>query len=194
MFQKKRSESKKILTMTEKEKKHKSKFLSFVLRHHPELIGLALDENGWADVATLLQAATTKDVHITLDELDEIVATNDKKRFIFNADKSRIRANQGHSINVDLALEPMQPPNILYHGTVDKFMDSIRALGLQKMERHHVHLSSNLATAQQVGSRRGKPVVLTVQAGLMYADGHVFYQSENQVWLTDAVPPKYLEQ
>ena len=180
--------------MTEKDKKHKSKFLSFVLRHHPELIGLALDENGWADVATLLQAATTKQVHITLDELDEIVATNDKKRFIFNADKSRIRANQGHSINVDLALEPMQPPDILYHGTVDKVMDSILAQGLQKMERHHVHLSSNIATAQQVGGRRGKPVVLTVRAGQMYADGFVFYQSENQVWLTDAVPPKYINQ
>lgn len=180
--------------MTEKEKKHKSKFLSLVLRHHPELIGLALDENGWADVATLLQTATNKQVHITPNELAEIVATNDKKRFIFNADKSRIRANQGHTINVDLALEPMQPPDILYHGTVDKFMDSIRAQGLQKMERHHVHLSSNLATAQQVGGRRGKPVVLTVQAGLMQQDGYNFYQSENGVWLTETVPPQYIEQ
>jgi putative RNA 2'-phosphotransferase len=180
--------------MTEKDKKHTSKFLSLVLRHRPELIGLPLDANGWADVATLIKAAATKDVHFTQAELEEIVATNDKKRFIFSADNVQIRANQGHSVEVDLGLQPQAPPALLYHGTVDKFMDSIMAQGLQKMERHQVHLSSNRATAEQVGGRRGQPVLLTVQAGLMQQDGFVFYQSENEVWLTDEVPPQYIIQ
>jgi putative RNA 2'-phosphotransferase len=180
--------------MTEKEKKHISKFLSLVLRHQPELIGLALDANGWADVNELIQAAATKDVHFTLAQLEEIVATNDKKRFIFSPDKKQIRANQGHSIQVELDLQAQEPPAILYHGTVEKFMDSIMAQGLLKMERQHVHLSATVATAEQVGGRRGKPVVLRVQAGQMQADGYVFYLSENQVWLTDEVPPKYITQ
>lgn len=178
--------------MTEKEKKHISKFLSLVLRHQPELIGLALDENGWADVSELIQAAATKEVPFTQAQLEEIVATNDKKRFAFNADHSRIRASQGHSIDVELQLVPQQPPDLLYHGTVEKFVDSIMAQGLQKMERHHIHLSSSIATATQVGSRRGQPVILTIQAAQMQKDGYLFFKSENGVWLTDMVPPQYI--
>jgi putative RNA 2'-phosphotransferase len=180
--------------MTEKDKKHISKFLSLVLRHQPELIGLTLDANGWADVNELIQAAATKEVHFTQAQLEEIVATNDKKRFIFSPDKKQVRANQGHSIQVELDLKTQEPPAILYHGTVEKFMDSIMAQGLQKMERQHVHLSATVAIAEQVGGRRGKPIVLRVQAGQMQADGFVFYLSENQVWLTAEVPPKYITQ
>ena len=170
-----------------------SKFLSLVLRHKPETIGIELDDNGWASVEELLQASAKAGQHISKERLDEIVETNNKKRFAFNADKSSIRANQGHSVqSVDLGLQPSKPPEMLYHGTVERFLSSIQESGLQKMQRHHVHLSSTLETATTVGSRRGKPVILKIHAGAMYTEGHEFYISDNGVWLTESVPWKYI--
>jgi putative RNA 2'-phosphotransferase len=170
-----------------------SKFLSLVLRHEPARIGIALDSAGWTDVDALLAASAAHGVAITRDELVQIVATSDKQRFALSPDGARIRANQGHSVEVELELAPATPPAILYHGTVDRFLDSIRAQGLIKGERHHVHLSADLATAQKVGGRRGKPVVLAVRAAEMVAAGHPFYVSENGVWLTDAVPVTFVD-
>ncbi|RBL90608.1 RNA 2'-phosphotransferase [Chitinophaga flava] len=173
--------------------KNISKFLSLILRHSPEIIGLKLDANGWADVQELMAKAGRKGQQFTLEELSIVVAENDKQRFAFNEDKTRIRANQGHSINVSLDLEAAEPPEYLYHGTVGKFMSSIRTEGLLKMSRHHVHLSELKATAQAVGSRRGLPVILTVRSGSMHRDGVKFYKSANNVWLTDHVPAKYID-
>ena len=170
-----------------------SKFLSLVLRHEPAKIGITLDDAGWTDVGALLAACAAHGVTITRGELEQIVATSDKQRFALSPDGARIRANQGHSVPVELGLLPAEPPARLYHGTVDKFMDSIRATGLAKGERHHVHLSAELATATKVGSRRGLPVILTIRAGEMAAAGHLFYRSENGVWLTDHVPPEYID-
>jgi putative RNA 2'-phosphotransferase len=172
--------------------KHISKFLSLVLRHKPERINLQLDANGWADVDELIKQLNAHDVPLDFELLEEIVITNDKQRFAFNADLTGIRASQGHSINVDLALQPVQPPGKLYHGTVARFMDAIKIDGLQKMSRQHVHLSSDEATAIKVGSRRGKPVILSIDAAGMHADGFLFYLSENGVWLTDEVPVAYI--
>ena len=169
-----------------------SKFLSFILRHKPETIGLTLDENGWASVPELLQKLEASGSHMTLAKLQEIVTSNDKQRFIFSEDFSHIRANQGHSIHIDLQLEPLQPPAILYHGTARKNLDSIFEKGLMKQERHHVHLSDNTHTAKSVGSRYGFPVVLSIDAHKMYQDGFVFYRTNNNVWLTDHVPSQYL--
>ncbi len=172
--------------------KRVSKFLSYVLRHRPDSIGIELDENGWVAVDVLLAAAAVNSKAITRELLDEVVATNDKKRFAFSDDGLRIRANQGHSIAVDLALDAQIPPDKLYHGTVQKFLDTIMKDGLIKGKRHHVHLSGDIETATKVGSRRGKPVLLEVAAKRMHRAGHSFYQSRNGVWLTDAVPPAYL--
>lgn len=169
-----------------------SKFLSLVLRHKPETIGLMLDENGWADVSELLEKFNASGTTLTFDELKVIVDENSKKRFAFNDDFTKIRANQGHSIEVDLKLQSKTPPAILYHGTALKNLDSIKEKGLLKGERQHVHLSDNIATATQVGSRHGKPIVLEIDTAAMLADGHVFYLSENKVWLTDFVPAKYI--
>ena len=166
-----------------------SKFMSLVLRHRPEKIGLKLDENGWADVQELI----TK-MNINLQELEYVVENNDKKRFAFNEDKTKIRANQGHSLKtVDLELKNIQPPNFLFHGTVGKFMSAIRDTGLLKMNRQHVHLSKDKETAIKVGSRRGKAIILSVRAGEMYEKGFEFYCSENGVWLTDHVPSEYID-
>lgn len=170
----------------------RSKFLSYVLRHHPEAIGLELDANGWASVDELLAAWRRHKHPISLEELEEVVATSDKKRFSLSPDRRRIRANQGHSVSVDLGLEPLEPPELLYHGTVHGVLDSIHRNGLVRGRRHHVHLSGNPETARRVGRRRGKPVVLVVEAGRMRADGSTFYRSENRVWLTESVPPEYL--
>lgn len=178
--------------MSESETNRTSKFLSLVLRHKPEELGITLDENGWTDVPMLLAKMATKGHRITHHQLRYIVETNSKKRFAFNDDESRIRANQGHSVEVNLGYVQKQPPEFLYHGTATRFLDVILDDGLQKMNRHHVHLSSDEQTARSVGSRHGKPVVLTVKAGAMAADGHVFYQSENGVWLTDHVPVAYI--
>lgn len=169
-----------------------SKFLSFVLRHHPEEIGIILDENGWVDVNVLIDACNKKSTHLTLELLKEIVETNDKKRFSFNDDYTKIRANQGHSIDIDLNLLETDPPTILYHGTVSKFIDNINKDGLIKGDRHHVHLSADIDTAISVGSRRGTAIVLKVNSFMMYNDGFKFYLSENGVWLTDHVPAIYI--
>lgn len=179
--------------MNDKQKKDTSKFLSFVLRHSPEAIDLRLDENGWADVAELLSKSSQHRTSFTKEELEAIVADNDKQRFAFNDDHSKIRANQGHSVNIQLDLAPQQPPEVLYHGTVQKFLASIQQEGLQKMSRQHVHLSEDRATAEKVGSRRGIPVILNVRSGQMHLDGISFYLSENGVWLTDQVPVKYID-
>lgn len=178
--------------MNEKELKTISKFLSLVLRHSPQTIGLELDAEGWADVPELLARAARRQPGITREVLELVVHTNDKKRFAFNEDGSRIRASQGHSVSVDLGLEHREPPEYLYHGTVSKFIPAIRAGGLQKMSRQHVHLSGDKETATIVARRRGVPVILVVRSGQMFRDGLVFYLSANGVWLTDAVPPAYL--
>jgi putative RNA 2'-phosphotransferase len=173
--------------------KHLSKFLSLVLRHQPDKIGIVLDDAGWTDVDALLAACAKAGTPITRTQLDDIVKSSDKQRFALSPDGTRIRANQGHSVDVDLALEPVAPPAILFHGTVDKFLDSIRATGLSKGARHHVHLSADTTTASKVGERRGKPVLLRVRAEAMAAAGHTFFRSANGVWLTDAVPPEFIE-
>ncbi|MEM9218344.1 MAG: RNA 2'-phosphotransferase [Cyanobacteria bacterium P01_F01_bin.150] len=170
-----------------------SKFLSLVLRHQPEKIGLTLDAQGWADVDELLALSTQHGVALSRDRLIQVVETNDKQRFAFNGDRTRIRANQGHSISVDLALEPQTPPDILFHGTATRFLDSIQAKGLISGSRQHVHLSADKDTAVKVGKRHGKPVVLTVNAAAMVQQGMIFFRSENGVWLTDHVPVECIE-
>lgn len=179
--------------MNEKQKKEIGKFLSLILRHSPETIQITLDENGWADTATLISHCGQHGKIVTQQDLEEIVLTNDKQRYAFNEDRTKIRANQGHSIDVDLALTTAVPPETLYHGTVSKFLDAIRQEGLRKMSRQHVHLSKDRTTAEKVGSRRGAPVILTIQSGAMHRDGIIFYLSENGVWLTDEVPAKYID-
>lgn len=169
-----------------------SKFLSYVLRHRPNSIGITLDDNGWVDVDVLLAAAQRHGKNISRALLEEVVATNDKKRFAFSEDGKRIRASQGHSVSVDLDLKPVAPPELLYHGTIERFLDSIRTQGLVRGSRHHVHLSPDEATARKVGSRRGKPVILIVEAARMHAAGHQFFCSANNVWLTEKVPPEFL--
>ncbi|PZF71647.1 RNA 2'-phosphotransferase [Taibaiella soli] len=178
--------------MNEKQKKEIGKFLSLILRHSPETIQIKLDENGWADTAELISRCAKRGKTFTQEDLEEIVRTNDKQRYAFNEDNTKIRANQGHSIEVDLALKTAEPPEFLFHGTVSKFVEAIRKEGLQKMSRQHVHLSEDKTTAEKVGSRRGVPVILTVRSGEMHQDGVVFYLSENGVWLTDQVPAKYI--
>jgi len=171
----------------------KSKFLSLVLRHEPELLGLTLDEAGWVSVDLLLRACAARGRHISRQDLERIVATNDKKRFALSDDGRRIRANQGHSVEVKLGLEPQPPPEHLFHGTASRFIEAIRAEGLQKQARHHVHLSADIAIASAVGQRHGKSVILTVLAGEMHRQGHAFYRSENGVWLADSVPIEFLQ-
>ena len=178
--------------LTEKETTHISKFLSLVLRHKPETIGVTLDENGWVSVDTLLERINISGTEIDIGILKYIVDTNAKKRFAFNEDLTLIRAGQGHSVTIELGYTPQQPPEILYHGTAIKNIKSILQHGLEKRERHHVHLSSDIATATNVGSRHGKPVIFKVASARMYTDGYTFIVSENKVWLTDNVPPKYL--
>ncbi|MBQ1517936.1 MAG: RNA 2'-phosphotransferase [Clostridia bacterium] len=171
-----------------------SKKLSLVLRHKPEVIGIELDSNGWADVDIFIENFNKKfKAELTMEKLEEIVRTNDKKRYSFNEDKTKIRANQGHSINVDVELKQAVPPEILYHGTALRFADSIEKNGILKMNRLYVHLSLDEATALKVGIRHGKPVIFKVKAGEMYRAGHIFYLSENNVWLTDSVSPQYIE-
>lgn len=167
-----------------------SKYLSKHLRHQPERIGITLEEGGWVEIDTLLAAMASHGFRVTRAELDHVVATNDKKRFAIEG--SRIRASQGHSIEVELGLPEATPPAYLYHGTVARNLDAIRAEGLRPMTRHDVHLSADRETAARVGGRRGRPVVLSVDAVAMHRDGHVFHVSANGVWLTKAVPPQYL--
>jgi putative RNA 2'-phosphotransferase len=169
-----------------------SKKLSYVLRHQPQSIEINLDEQGWVAVQVLLDAFAKHLFPLTLEELELVVAENNKKRFAFNEDKTQIRASQGHSIEVDLGYDPAQPPEFLFHGTATQFIDSIRAKGLVKQKRHHVHLSADEATALNVGARHGKPIVLKVKALEMYEKGIAFFISENGVWLTDHVPTEYV--
>lgn len=179
--------------LTEKETTRTSKFLSMVLRHQPEKIGIQLDENGWTDVDTLIQKSNAHGVRLTRELLQYIVGNNNKKRFAFDDSGQRIRASQGHSVEVDLAYTPQQPPEILYHGTGEKSVASILKTGLEKRQRHHVHLSPEQETAVQVGSRHGKPVVLKILAGKMLEAGFEFYRSENGVWLVESVPVEFIE-
>ena len=166
--------------------------LSYILRHNPSHIQLELDESGWADVTDLIKKMKEKGYDITLSLLYEIVNTNDKKRYIFNTNKTKIRANQGHSIPIDLNLEPLTPPFLLYHGTSKKYIEHIELEGLTKQKRHHVHLSEFEDVALTVGKRRGKPIILTIHSEQMHHDGYTFYRSENNVWLTDHVPALYI--
>ncbi len=167
-----------------------SKFLSKHLRHRPDGIGLRLDENGWVGIDDLIRAAVDHRFPFTRDELDHVVAANDKQRFAVDGD--RIRASQGHSVAVDLDLPPAPPPAELFHGTVERHLDAIRAQGLLPMQRQHVHLSSDRETATRVGARRGRPVVLAVGAAAMHRARQGFRVSENGVWLVDAVPRRFL--
>lgn len=169
-----------------------SKFLSLVLRHRPDRIGLLLSPEGWVEVETLLAAAANAGHRINREVLDEVVRGNDKQRFSYSDDGLRIRASQGHSVTVRLQLETLPPPEHLYHGTALRFLPLIHREGLRRMQRHHVHLSVDAASARQVGVRHGKPVVLVVDSARMAAEGHCFHRSANGVWLTDAVPPQYL--
>lgn len=171
-----------------------SKFLSLILRHDPGKVGIVLDDAGWTDVATLLEALARHGHPLTREELEDIVKTSDKQRYALSPDGTRIRANQGHSVDVELDLPVTAPPARLFHGTVAEFLPSIREKGLVKGSRHHVHMSADVETAKKVGGRRGKPVILAVRAEEMVAAGHVFYRSANGVWLTDHVPPPFLEE
>jgi len=169
-----------------------SKRLSLHLRHAPERIGLTLEPDGWVAVDELLAQLTRHGLTVSRAELDEVVARNDKQRFAFDEAGTRIRASQGHSVPVDLEWPATTPPPVLYHGTVAKFLPAIEREGLRPMSRHHVHLSATADTATKVGARRGKPVVLVVDAAAMAAAGHQFLRSANGVWLTEVVPPDYL--
>lgn len=170
-----------------------SKFLSFVLRHEPQSIGLQLDEGGWASVDDLLVKAAAAGKRLDRQKLQRVVDTSDKKRFALSEDGRRIRANQGHSIDVTLGLQAVLPPGLLYHGTASRFLDAILVTGLDKRERHHVHLTEDLNIARSVGQRYGKVVLLEIDAGRMHDDGHLFFRSDNAVWLTDVVPPAYIK-
>ncbi|MGB3533811.1 MAG: RNA 2'-phosphotransferase [Microcoleaceae cyanobacterium] len=169
-----------------------SKYLSHHLRHQPQRLGLQLEPGGWVSVEKLLAACRERDFPLCRTELEAVVIQNNKQRFSFNDNQTLIRANQGHSITVDLQLEPRIPPSLLYHGTGASLVESIQQQGLLKMSRHHVHLSKDIATAYQVGTRKGKPIIFKVNAMAMDQADYTFYCSDNGVWLTDFVPPKYL--
>lgn len=170
--------------------KSTSKFLSLILRHKPQIVGLQLDEHGWAEVDELISRVKGLD----RATLEQIVATDEKQRYSFSADGKLIRANQGHSIAVDVELEELEPPEILYHGTCESFGPAIIAQGLKKMSRLYVHLSGDVETAEKVGRRRGNPKIFVVESARMFADGFKFFKSVNGVWLTEHVPAKYLRE
>lgn len=172
--------------------KDTSKFISLILRHKPEAIGIKLDENGWASVEELIAGVARTRV-FNMEMLEEIVKSDEKKRYSFNADKTKIRANQGHSVRVDVELEERTPPPLLYHGTGEKFLPSIEKTGLIPKTRLYVHLSAEHGTALTVGARHGKPIVFAVNTEKMARDGYKFFISANGVWLTSSVPPEYLE-
>jgi len=169
-----------------------SKYISLILRHKPEAIGITLDAHGWANVNDLINGVN-KTHKLDMELLEEIVATDDKRRYSFNEDKTKIRANQGHSVNVDVELEEVEPPEYLYHGTATKYMDSIWKTGLVSKSRLYVHLSADTETATRVGERHGKPMVFRIRSRCMYLRGHKFYKSQNGVWLTKNVPVEFLE-
>ena len=169
-----------------------SKFLSYILRHKPDSIGLVLDSQGWASIDELIAKSDVAGTAFNREQLLEVVSTNDKKRFSISADGQRIRAAQGHSVTVDLDLPPQAPPAVLYHGTATQFIESICATGLTAQNRQQVHLSADEKTAHRVGQRHGTPIVLTVDAARMYANGFAFFLADNGVWLTERVPPEFL--
>ena len=181
------------MVMNERETIKTSKFLSLVLRHEPERVGLKLDAAGWVGVEELLRAVNQHGVALTREGLNHVVATSDKKRFAFSEDGARIRASQGHSVEVDLQYEPQTPPDRLYHGTATRFLEAIRKDGLRRMERHDVHLSAETKVTLQAGGRHGQPVLLTIRAREMHQAGHVFRRSANGVWLVPQVPPEFIE-
>lgn len=180
-------------TMNGKDTTSISKFLSLVLRHQPQLIGIELDAQGWVSVEELIKQANAHGTNLTTEMLHYIVENNSKKRFAFDEGMQNIRASQGHSVEIDLGYQPQMPPELLYHGTGEKSVSSILNSGLEKRSRQHIHLSRDMETAIQVGSRHGKPAVFQVLAGEMHKSGHVFYLSENKVWLTDVVPVQFLK-
>lgn len=179
--------------MSEEKHQGMSRFLSLILRHKPETVGITLDEHGWADVDELINGINASGKHIDRGMLDEIVSTDNKQRYSYSEDGTLIRANQGHSIPVDVELEEKTPPDVLWHGTGEKYVSSIDNQGLIPKSRLYVHLSSDIATAKKVGSRHGKPVIYQVDCKRMVEDGCQFYLSVNGVWLTKAVPAQYLE-
>lgn len=181
------------MTIDEKSVRRISKFLSLVLRHQPDKIGIQLDKAGWVEIEVLLEALRRSGQKISRDLLEHVVGTNDKQRFTIDESGQRIRATQGHSVEVELGYEPANPPAILIHGTPETAVSAIRESGLQKMQRHHVHLHCDTSTASAVGARRGTPVLLKVKAQEMAKEGFVFYVTANQVWLTDHVPPRFIE-
>ncbi|WP_444935229.1 RNA 2'-phosphotransferase [Microbulbifer sp. JMSA004] len=168
-----------------------SKYLSFLLRHEPQAIGLEIDENGWASIQELIDKTT--DFELSRNIIEVVVETNDKQRFNISNDGLSIRANQGHSIKIDLNLQLQEPPKELLHGTAARFIEAILKTGLNKRERHHVHLTESQAVAQNVGSRYGKPVILSIASKKMHENGYKFYKSSNNVWLVDCVPVKYIK-
>lgn len=179
--------------MTSQQTTKTSRFLSLVLRHQPETIGITLADDGWTQVDALIAAMNAHGHPINFEILEHVVETNDKQRFSFSNDGEMIRANQGHSIAVQLGYPPSIPPEILYHGTVGRFLQAIRETGLHKSQRHHVHLSASPEVAGIVGNRRGKAIILTVRAREMNAAGHEFFVSANGVWLTDFVPAAFID-
>jgi putative RNA 2'-phosphotransferase len=169
-----------------------SKFLSFVLRHKPDSIGLVLDQRGWASIEDLIEKGNAAGTSFGRADLLSVVETSDKKRFSLSDDGQRIRAAQGHSVAVDLGLSSREPPSVLYHGTATRFVDAIVSEGLKPRARQHVHLSVDEATAHRVGLRHGKPAIFKVEAGRMHGKGFKFFIADNGVWLTDLVPPEFL--
>lgn len=172
--------------------KELSKILSYILRHHPEAFDVKMDSHGWVNVDELISQMRKNGKIINREILDRIVRENDKQRYSYNENKTKIRANQGHSIPVDLDLLPVTPPDILYHGTAEAYLDSIRKNGIMKMSRNHVHLSIDTETAFEVGSRHGKPVILVIDTKRMYNEGLNFYLSENNRWLCEHIPFEYV--
>jgi len=171
-----------------------SKFLSLILRHKPESIGVSMSPHGWVNINELIQAAEKHRIYLNKKIIDQVIKENEKQRFTYSTDGESIRANQGHSINIELELKPSKPPKILYHGTASRFMENIRKKGLLKMNRQHVHLSLLKKTAYDVGKRHGKPIILIIDAQIMTKDGYDFYLSKNGVWLTEHVAPQYLQE
>lgn len=179
--------------MNQKEIIQKSKFLSLILRHKPEEIDLELDNNGWANVNELLLKCQQNGINLDFEKLKIILEINNKKRFTFNDDFTKIRANQGHSIDIEMDYKEIEPPEYLYHGTSTKNSHSILEFGIKKMQRQYVHLSLDIETALNVGQRHGKPIVFSVNTKQMFIDGFKFYLSKNNVWLTNFVPNKYIK-
>ena len=175
------------------QKKKISKFLSLILRHDPSVIGIQLDQSGWVDIDELLGAMARNGKNVSRQQLDEVVVSNDKQRFSISDDGKRIRAKQGHSVNVELGYQPVEPPETLCHGTPERFVRIIQQTGLKKMKRHHVHMHADPKLATDVGGRRGKPVLLIIRSRAMHQAGFEFFVSGNDVWLTDHVPPEFIQ-